>query len=258
MADPSRTASVGDGLDGLKRVGLPASAHQRLSHAKRTLSELRQLRRDVECGSSSSVIIRQKPRVSCRSEDKPLFNLAVRNDLGEHVRRKGIPMDSTLNASVSKHLSWHERLLCKRRCALLRNRFTSIATCQAICLPYDGVQSLPPRRVHLNPVVSHDSAELKNRGISAILRDMVDPMALRWFDVARSVWLQPTRDRGPRLSPSGEPHAAGPARPPAAPTHRRPAPPARRTRPSAGPRPPAEEVVTIVTPDRGRAEQDTP
>ena len=29
MADPSRTASVGDGLDGLKRAGLPASAHQR-------------------------------------------------------------------------------------------------------------------------------------------------------------------------------------------------------------------------------------
>ena len=29
MADPSRTASGGDGLDGLKRVGLPASAHQR-------------------------------------------------------------------------------------------------------------------------------------------------------------------------------------------------------------------------------------
>ena len=29
MADPSRTASVGDGLDGVKRVGLPASAHQR-------------------------------------------------------------------------------------------------------------------------------------------------------------------------------------------------------------------------------------
>ena len=31
MADPSRTASVGDRLDGLKRVGLPASAHQRLA-----------------------------------------------------------------------------------------------------------------------------------------------------------------------------------------------------------------------------------
>ena len=33
MADPSRTASGGDGLDGLKRVGLPASAHQRQSTA---------------------------------------------------------------------------------------------------------------------------------------------------------------------------------------------------------------------------------
>ena len=33
MADPSRTASVGDGLDGLKRVGLPASAHQRRPEA---------------------------------------------------------------------------------------------------------------------------------------------------------------------------------------------------------------------------------
>ena len=30
MADPSRTASGGDGRDGVKRVGLPASAHQRL------------------------------------------------------------------------------------------------------------------------------------------------------------------------------------------------------------------------------------
>ena len=35
MADPSRTASVGDGLDGLKRVGLPASAHQRQVAAAR-------------------------------------------------------------------------------------------------------------------------------------------------------------------------------------------------------------------------------
>ena len=51
------------------------------------------------------------------------------------------------------------------------------------------MQSLPPRRVYLTPVVSHDSAELKHRGLSAILRDMVDPMALRWFDVARSAWL---------------------------------------------------------------------
>ena len=38
MADPSRTASVGDGLDGLKRVGLPASAHQRLGLTPREYS----------------------------------------------------------------------------------------------------------------------------------------------------------------------------------------------------------------------------
>ena len=41
MADPSRTASVGDGLDGLKRVGLPASAHQRPYLSRRTLSHAR-------------------------------------------------------------------------------------------------------------------------------------------------------------------------------------------------------------------------
>ena len=54
MADPSRTASVGDGLDGLKRVGLPASAHQRPEIAPRRQTrpsdtvgiELRALRLD--------------------------------------------------------------------------------------------------------------------------------------------------------------------------------------------------------------------
>ena len=40
MADPSRTASVGDGLDGLKRVGLPASAHQRPSFPNRDPMEI--------------------------------------------------------------------------------------------------------------------------------------------------------------------------------------------------------------------------
>ena len=39
MADPSRTASVGDGLDGLKRVGLPASAHQRPGMASKLVAE---------------------------------------------------------------------------------------------------------------------------------------------------------------------------------------------------------------------------
>ena len=41
MADPSRTASVGDGLDGLKRVGLPASAHQRQNTVVKQLGRRR-------------------------------------------------------------------------------------------------------------------------------------------------------------------------------------------------------------------------
>ena len=40
MVDPSRTASGGDGLDGLKRVGLPASAHQRPDPLPRALLAL--------------------------------------------------------------------------------------------------------------------------------------------------------------------------------------------------------------------------
>ena len=44
MADPSRTTSVGDGLDGLKRVGLPASAHQRpISRGLASGTSLRQI-----------------------------------------------------------------------------------------------------------------------------------------------------------------------------------------------------------------------
>ena len=120
------------------------------------------------------------------------------------------------------------------------------------------MQSLPPRRVYLKPVVSHDSAELKNRGISAILRDMVDPMALHWFDVALSAWLhqRETEALASLLQENRMLRAQLDHRP--LPTHRRPAPLARRTRPSPGPRPPTEEVVTIVTPDRGPAGQDTP
>ena len=47
MADPSRTASVGDGLDGLKRVGLPASAHQRLAEGPNAADRLLALSRDA-------------------------------------------------------------------------------------------------------------------------------------------------------------------------------------------------------------------
>ena len=47
MADPSRTASVGDGLDGLKRVGLPASAHQRPAQGLSKKDIIRCLKRFV-------------------------------------------------------------------------------------------------------------------------------------------------------------------------------------------------------------------
>ena len=40
----------------------------------------------------------------------------------------------------------------EQREALFQPRdFALLASCQAICLPYDGVQSLPPRRVYLKP-----------------------------------------------------------------------------------------------------------
>ena len=53
MADPSRTASVGDGLDGLKRVGLPASAHQR--HARATRRHRRGVSADTARGPETGV-----------------------------------------------------------------------------------------------------------------------------------------------------------------------------------------------------------
>ena len=57
MADPSRTASGGDGLDGLKRVGLPASAHQRPSGARSWIQRLlvRGRRRELGLGSVALV-----------------------------------------------------------------------------------------------------------------------------------------------------------------------------------------------------------
>ena len=40
----------------------------------------------------------------------------------------------------------------EQREALFQPRdFALLGNCQAICLPYDGVQSLPPRRVYLKP-----------------------------------------------------------------------------------------------------------
>ena len=57
MADPSRPASVGDGLDGLKRVGLPASAHQRRGtplSLEETYDEVRQL---IELGKEKGYLL---------------------------------------------------------------------------------------------------------------------------------------------------------------------------------------------------------
>ena len=50
-------------------------------------------------------------------------------------------------ASVGASKSFKEQ-----REALFQPRdFALLGNCQAICLPYDGVQSLPPRRVYLKP-----------------------------------------------------------------------------------------------------------
>ena len=83
-------------------------------------------------------------------------------------------------------------------------------------------------------------------------------MALRWFDVALSVWLhqRETEALASLLQENRTLRAQIDHRPLRLTDD--PAPPARRTRPSPGPRPPTEEVVTIVTPDRGPAGQDTP
>ena len=60
MADPSRTASVGDGLDGLKRVGLPASAHQRRVPRvalSATLGDMRLAAEALRPGAGDAVVL---------------------------------------------------------------------------------------------------------------------------------------------------------------------------------------------------------
>ena len=134
-----------------------------------------------------------------------------------------------------------------------------MATVRRFVSPTTACNHSRPGGCHLKPVVSHDSAELKNRGISAILRDMVDPMALRWFDVARSAWLhqRETEALASLLQENRTLRAQLDHRPLR--LIRRPAPLARRTRPSPGPRPPTEELVDHRDPvDRGPAGQDTP
>ena len=71
--------------------------------------------------------------------------------INESSRQSGINLMSAQagggRGSVGASKSFQER-----REALFQPRdFALLGNCQAICLPYDGVQSLPPRRVYLKP-----------------------------------------------------------------------------------------------------------
>ena len=71
--------------------------------------------------------------------------------INESARSSGINLMSAQagggRGSVGASKSFQER-----REALFQPRdFALLGNCQAICLPYDGVQSLPPRRVYLKP-----------------------------------------------------------------------------------------------------------
>ena len=71
--------------------------------------------------------------------------------INESSRQAGISFMSAQagggKGSVGASKSFQER-----REALFQPRdFALLGNCQAICLPYDGVQSLPPRRVYLKP-----------------------------------------------------------------------------------------------------------
>ncbi len=71
--------------------------------------------------------------------------------INESSRQSGVNLMSATagsgKGSVGASKSFQER-----REALFQPRdFALLGNCQAICLPYDGVQSLPPRRVYLKP-----------------------------------------------------------------------------------------------------------
>ena len=71
--------------------------------------------------------------------------------INESARSSGVNLMSAQagggRGSVGASKSFREQ-----REALFQPRdFALLGNCQAICLPYDGVQSLPPRRVYLKP-----------------------------------------------------------------------------------------------------------
>ena len=71
--------------------------------------------------------------------------------INESSRQSGVNLLSAQagggRGSVGASKSFQER----REAVFQPRDFALLGNCQAICLPYDGVQSLPPRRVYLKP-----------------------------------------------------------------------------------------------------------
>ena len=90
MADPSRTASVGDGLDGLKRVGLPASAHQRRSPWPESLQLPRRSREGLCTNAAAQLVGHETTR---------FLSLTLQELSEESPRRTPVPtgLDEKVN-----------------------------------------------------------------------------------------------------------------------------------------------------------------
>ena len=72
--------------------------------------------------------------------------------INESSRQSGINFLSAQASSGGKSSIGATKSFNEHREALFQARdFALLGNCQAICLPYDGVQSLPPRRVYLKP-----------------------------------------------------------------------------------------------------------
>ena len=72
--------------------------------------------------------------------------------INESSRQSGINFLSAQASSGGKSSLGATKSFNEHREAVFQPRdFALLGNCQAICLPYDGVQSLPPRRVYLKP-----------------------------------------------------------------------------------------------------------
>ena len=136
---------------------VPRDPHRR--HAIHQLAALRarQLRgvADVAANASHADIFESQRRGQRRDRVKALRaggeDQEQRTPSTNRAKSSGINLLSAQagggRSSVGASKSFQER-----REALFQPRdFALLGNCQAICLPYDGVQSLPPRRVYLKP-----------------------------------------------------------------------------------------------------------